>query len=557
MKRNCDALSDTTFDVVVVGAGIYGALCAWDAVLRGLSVALIDKGDFGGATSSNSLKIVHGGLRYLQQLDIPRFRESVRERCIWMRIAPHLVHPLPCVMPTYGHLMKGKEVMRIGLLLNDVLGFDRNRLDDREKIIPNGKVIGKKECLRLTPFVDGKRVTGGAFWIDAQMADSERLLLSVVLSAAGRGAQAANHVQAKEFLVRNGRVEGVRAEDRLSGKSLDIRGRVVLNTVGGWTDELLGSGGIAGSGKALSTAMNLVLSRNILPECAAGVYGDFEYPLPKGGSHQGRRVLFMTPWRNRTIVGTFHRAYPGKPDDLGVREQEIEECLKEITAAAPGEKIRREDVVFVHKGFLPMDGIHGKTGEVILTKHYRIIDHARQGGPKGLISVIGVKYTTSRDVARRAVDRVLLALEKSPARCETHSLPLAGGAVPDFKGYLDDALGRWSSRYSPEIVRRLVIRYGSDLPSLLALAEKQPDLGKTVPGSKEVLYAELEQAIRSEMAVTLSDLVFRRTDLGSAGTPARDTIEACGRFMAKSSGWSEARLKTEIAELAPLAKIRP
>jgi glycerol-3-phosphate dehydrogenase len=150
MKRNIDSLSNTEYDLLVIGSGIYGAVLAWDGVLRGLRVALIDKADFGGATSANSLKIVHGGLRYLQQLDFRRMRESIRERTNYMEIAPHLVHPLSCVMPTYGHTMKGREVMFFGLMLNDIISMDRNRLKDPEKIIPMGRVISKRSCLDST-----------------------------------------------------------------------------------------------------------------------------------------------------------------------------------------------------------------------------------------------------------------------------------------------------------------------------------------------------------------------------------------------------------------------
>ena len=175
--------------MLVIGAGIYGSFVAWDAALRGLSVALVDQGDFGHATSANNFRIIHGGLRYLQHGDIRRMRQSIRERMTLMRIAPHLIHPLPFLVPTYGHLARGREAMGLALWLNDLIGFDRNQLADPEKFLPRGSVISRDRCLELFPGVDQKGLTGGAIWYDCQMLSPERLTLSLVKAAAQAGAE--------------------------------------------------------------------------------------------------------------------------------------------------------------------------------------------------------------------------------------------------------------------------------------------------------------------------------------------------------------------------------
>ena len=172
MDRDLTQLANHKYDLIIIGGGIYGACVAWDATLRGLSVALVEKADFGHATSANSLKTIHGGLRYLQQLDIKRMRESIRERRTLMRIAPHLVHPLPCLMPTYGHLTKGRAVMALALKVNDLVSFDRNRLEDPQKHLPKGRVISRQECLQLLPNIVREGLTGGAVWHDAQVYNS-------------------------------------------------------------------------------------------------------------------------------------------------------------------------------------------------------------------------------------------------------------------------------------------------------------------------------------------------------------------------------------------------
>ena len=218
MKRDIEKLSETEYDVVIIGAGIYGACAAWEAASRGLKAALIDKGDFGSATSANSLKIIHGSLRYLQDLDFKRMRESSNERRVLMKIAPHLVHPMPVVMPTYGHGAKGKEIMKLALLVNDIITFDKNKGNSPEKHIPRGKIISKNECIEILPDIDKKGLTGAALWYDAQMHNSERLTLAFVQSAANAGADVANYVEADRFVMDGNKVTGVKAIDNLTGK---------------------------------------------------------------------------------------------------------------------------------------------------------------------------------------------------------------------------------------------------------------------------------------------------------------------------------------------------
>ena len=539
-------MSGQDFDVLIIGAGIYGAAAAWDAVSRGLSVALIDKGDFGGATSSNSLKIIHGGLRYLQSLDVDRMRESIRERRNLMAIAPHQVHPLRCILPTSGFLMNGKPVMRLGLLMNDIIGFDRNRIQDPQKRIPAGKVVSKETCMGMIPGLDGRKVTGGALWTDGQVYSTERFLLDFVISAERAGAVCANYVEASDFLKDKNGIRGVVAKDGLTGKTFGIQSKMVLNAAGGWVDCLLEKGVSSRKRVNLSTAMNLVIGRDILPDCAVGLTSRFTFRREDGRDYHGKRVLFMTPWRRFTLAGTFHRPYRGQPDDLLVSETEIRSCLDDINGAYPGTPIRREDVTFFYKGFLPMDGVNPKTGEVRLTRHYRIHDHEKEDGIRGLISVVGVKYTTARDVAQRAVDMVAAKLKKKTGQSISRKTPIAGGDIEWFGTFLSEASRTDTSGLSSVVVRHLVYQYGSEYKRILDYAVKHPIWKKVMPGSQEVIAAEVIHAVREEAAVTLSDVIRRRTDLGAAGDPGDDCLKACAALMARELGWDEKREHKEI-----------
>jgi len=239
MKRDLNKLSQEEYDVVIVGAGIYGVTTAWDATLRGLKVALIDKGDFGNATSSNSLKIIHGGLRYLQHLDIKRMRESIHERVVLMRIAPHLVYPIPVVMPTYSYKLKSRPAMFAALLANDIVGFDRNQLNDPHKYMPRGYTISKDKVQDYIPGYEKYNLNGGAIWYDCQCYNTERLLLSFVISSANNGADVANYVKVVGLLKNDDRVIGLKVQDTLTGEEFEIRSKIIVNNSGPWVDKVL------------------------------------------------------------------------------------------------------------------------------------------------------------------------------------------------------------------------------------------------------------------------------------------------------------------------------
>jgi len=240
MKRDLQAMGGKTYDVLVVGCGIYGAFTAREAALRGLSVAVIDRKDFCGATSANSLKIIHGGLRYLQQLDVARVLESAKERYNLMRIAPHLVHPLPCAMPTRGFFMRSKPVMFAGMILNDIITCDRNQDIDPEKTIPRGRVISRDEFTQIVPGIDDRRFNGAAVWHDALCYNTERLAVIAVKAAVQGGADAANYTEMVKFARDGRRVSGAVVRDAFTGEEVTIKARLVINNTGPWTNETLG-----------------------------------------------------------------------------------------------------------------------------------------------------------------------------------------------------------------------------------------------------------------------------------------------------------------------------
>src|SRR5687768_14476391 len=288
MQRDLRQLADTRFDVLVIGAGFYGVTTAWDAAQRGLSVAVIDQDDFGAATSFNNLKTLHGGLRSLQGLNFQQARLFIRERRALARIVPHLVRPLPFVIPTTRHPRRSKLLMRIGLAMNDAVARDRNHgLPDPGTHLPAGRIVSRDEALRLNPVVSPKGVTGGAVWYDYQMQSADRVTLSFLLSAIDAGASAANYVQVTRFLQEHDRVTGVMAHDRLTETRFPIRAAVVVNAAGPWAAGLLAGLPAAAQGApppALSRAMNVVTGKIVSDHACGGIANG--------------RYLFMVPWRD-------------------------------------------------------------------------------------------------------------------------------------------------------------------------------------------------------------------------------------------------------------------
>ena len=551
MKRDATELAKSHYDVLVIGGGITGACVAWDATLRGLRVALIEKGDFGGATSANSLKTVHGGLRYLQDANLRLVRKMVRERQAFLRIAPHLVHPLPVLMPTYqSKLMRSKLALGAAVKLNDLVSFDRNWGSDPQKVLPNGRVLSRAECLKLLPGLDDAGVSGAVLWYDGQMYNSERLLLSFVLSAAEAGAQVANYVAATGFLQDSRRVAGVAARDELTGAALEIRARLVVNAAGPWVDNVLGrlDPPLLRRKFHLSTAMNLV-TRQILPDYAVGLTSPYAQTLPDGSTESRSRVLFIAPWRGYSLVGTLHTPYEGRVDDEWVTEKAITDFIAEVNQSYPGAALKREDVYQVHRGFLPAIAEGADPASVRLIREGQVTDHYAENGVDGLVTVVGVKYTTARYVAEKAVDLVFKKLGRPSPRCQTAHTRLYGGQISRFDQFIARVMEEWPYELPPNDLRRLLYNYGSTCGQLLPYWQQDPDLGQPLTATTPLTKAEVLHSVRQEMAQKLSDVVLRRTDFGTVSKPDETGLLACARIMAAELDWDRRRLDREVNEV--------
>ncbi|RPJ57341.1 MAG: FAD-dependent oxidoreductase, partial [Acidobacteria bacterium] len=441
MKRDLARLSHDGFDLLVIGGGAHGLAAAYDAAQRGLSVALVERDDFGSAASFNHLKTIHGGLRYIQTADLKRMRESIVERRTLARIAPHLLTPLPFLMPTYRKVTRSRLAMRVAFAIDAVVGRDRNAGVTPRLHLPTGRLLSRDECLQKFPDVRARGLTGAALWFDYQVRNTDRLTLAFALAADAQGACLANRVEATGAVKEGSRIAGARVRDRLTGEEFDVRARVTLNAAGAGAGLVMGFLGHQAPFPLLK-AMNLVTRRSMGGPALASSTDD-------------GRMLFVVPWEGRAVAGTSHAQELAAPGDSGVSAEELLHFIDEVNQAFPALRLTPGDVALVHRGIVP--AARGRKG-LGLEGHYRVRDHAHDGA-EGAVSLGGVKYTTARGVAAVAVDLVARKLD-TKAPCRTDAVPLPGGDEPDLEALQAQAAREAAGIAGPEVATQLVLTYG-------------------------------------------------------------------------------------------------
>ena len=549
MERDITRLSKKKYDVLIIGAGIYGAATAWDAASRGLSVALLDKNDFGSKTSFNSQKIIHGGLRYLQHGDFKRVRESACERTSLMRIAPHLVHPMPCLIPIYGQTMR--FIMPLALKTFDLFSYDRNTLKDPQKHIPNSRIVSKAECMQLIPGLMEDGLTGGSIWYDAQAYNTERLVLSFIRSAEKAGADVANYLEVIDFIIDENRIKGIKAKDLLNSEELEIQAEIVVNASGPWINQI---------SSLLPSSVNpnirfvkmliIIVKRIFIQDYAFGIQFRKKFEDKDNIVNKGYRLLFITPWRKYSLVGAAQQPYNGDIDNPLISEDEILKLIEEVNEAYPQAVLTLKDVSFYYRGLLPIDNIN-QDGDIKISKHNEIYDY-RKSGIEGLISIISVKYTTARNAAQMVTDMVYKELGKPLIKCKTMKTPIYGGDIERFDDFLLNAIEHRPQTLDKEIIRNLVYNYGSEYQKVLKYLDEDAGYGQRITDTSNVIKAEIIHAIRDEMAQKLEDVVLRRTELGSAEYPGDEGLETCACIMAQEMGWGRSRIQEEINNIKSL-----
>lgn len=518
MQRNTELARDTRFDLLVIGGGIQGATVCYKAAQRGLSVLLVDKGDFCGSSSANSLKILHGGLRYLQTLDFRRMRDSIRSRREIMRFAPHLVKPLACIMPAYGHGLKGKEIMRLAMLLNDGISLDRNTGLSEDKRLPAGHSLSKKQCLAQVPGIAEPGLHGASVWYDALANNTERLVLEFILQATELGATCLNYLAVEALAQQSESGTGITAKviDQLTGDSFKIYANNVINTAGAAFEDLLPGNDKHRTPVRWARGLNIVVRKKLFSEAAVA--------LEEQSQVEGRkRMLFMVPWRDQfTMIGTHYTECARGLDIFPVDKKDIMALVDEINVIYPLANLGFEDVSFYHAGLLPMQENSGVAAGDLpeLSKESSIIDHAQQDDFAHYFSIKGIKYTTAPHVA----DRVLKHIKSASANT-------VGKAPERAKAQTQ------MSAYSG-------LKYGNRGLTIKSYIDANPDW---LDAEQNLTAGEVNYFIAEEMVQHLSDVVFRRTDLGTAQCPSLDVLNSINQILAKHFDWNEQQQTKELS----------
>ena len=498
-KEEVETLSTTFFDLVVIGGGATGCGIALDAASRGMKVALIEKRDFASGTSSKSTKLIHGGLRYLKQFDIPLVRETGTERAVVHKLAPHLVLPEKMLLPLIKGGTYGKWATSFGLLVYDLLaGVER---DDRRKM------LSKKQALNLEPLLDEDKLKGGGFYAEYRT-DDARLTIEMIKRAAQFGAKALNYCEAIDFLYEEEQISGVKCKDTISGKSFSIQAQKVVSAGGPWVDKVRQlNGSLSGKRLHLTKGVHVVVPKEKLP-----LQHSEYFDVPDG------RMIFAIPRGKVTYIGTTDTTYTGRLDRIVVTKADANYLLEAVNNAFPSIELGIEDLISNWAGLRPLIHEEGKSPSELSRKDEIFLS------PSGLISIAGGKLTGYRKMAQRIVDLVSKQLSAESDQdfgpCKTKEVylthtPFSGAkAVQQYVQRLEKAVVERS--LDPYYGWYLTTVYGEQSQAIL---DKMPEFSSDSPDIA-LARAEAWFTTHHEMVNSASDFFVRRTgrlyfDIGS------------------------------------------
>jgi glycerol-3-phosphate dehydrogenase len=538
-QESLDKVSTEAFDLLIIGGGITGAGTALDAALRGLRVALVEKRDFAAGTSSRSTKLIHGGLRYLEHFDFRLVREGLHERFILAKIAPQLVRPFPFVIPIYQDLQRNYDhplKIRAGLLFYDLLAggyrFEKHRR------------LSNDQALKLAPQLDPHGLTGAFLYYDA-LTDDSRLVIEVIKSAHQRRASLMNYACVTDFIKgKDGKIIGAQLRDELTGRTIEVRARVIINATGVWTEDTIklnkGDGDYLTKRVRPSKGIHLTVSADRLRVESAWL-------IP---SLSERRFYFVVPWNGRVNIGTTDTDYEGDKDSPKAEAGEVSEILAAINSYFSGAQLAPSDVISSWAGLRPLISDPNARETAEISRKEELFETS-----DGLISISGGKLTTYRRMAERAVDLTVTRLSERfgirAGAARTDEVAINGGAM--LRKELEKAVQHIveNEKLSFQTAEHLVFTYGSNYGRLLEIMSEDERLREPLVEGLPQLYAEVVHAVRHEMAVTPADVLARRTRLAVlAGDGSLKCAPVAAYWMAKELGWDDQEMKRQIVIFA-------
>jgi glycerol-3-phosphate dehydrogenase len=533
-----DTLAKQTFDVLVVGGGIVGTGIARELALRGLKVALVEQHDLASGTSSRPTRLIHGGLRYLEMFDFALVRTDMREREALLRLAPHLVQPLRFLMPMYRKSLVYRAKLQAGMQLYDALSFDKS--------LPTRQWLNKRQVLRAEPGLNPDGLQGAWQFYDGQVSLVERLVVENALDAAAEGSVILTYASAVRFLRDGpGVVNGAVIRDAFSGREVSAHARLLVNATGPWLD--------------LTTA-DIRPGRKPLLRLTKGVH--LVTPAATRHAHvlfaqRDGRLFFVIPWLGSSLVGTTDTDYQGDPADVAASAEDVEYLIDEAGRAFPAGRFA--EVYYTYAGVRALVRVeHVNEGRV--SRKHALHDHARQDGVAGIVSVVGGKITGYRAIAEEVGDFVARRLNHHVTDSATHTRRLPGGQLDDLNTYVNDEL--WPRAQALGLDRQqaehLGSIYGSLAPRVLEYAARDPKMAERVCPHQPTILAQFQRAIADEWALSLADVLLRRTPLGLEACQALDCLENMADLVAPLMGWDAAerarQLEAYQREIEPMRR---
>lgn len=485
MFRDISRFANKEYDLLVIGGGINGAAVANIASGAGMSVALIEKGDFASGTSSKSTKLIHGGIRYLENFEFDLVAESLHERFVAIQSTPYLVKPLPFVIPVYSGDRRPLWMMKLGVYLYD-------RLSGRYKIGQH-QTLTKEQIIQMAPGIKQERLAGGVLYYDAQM-DDARLCLENILSADQKRAHIINYAEVISFMKESGRAVGVRVKDLLGVHAVSIRAKRIVSTVGPWTNAFLKLDNEKNTPLVRTTKGIHLVYRGQISDLPAGRQAALLLT-----AENERRIFFVIPWKGNSLIGTTDTDFKDSPDRVSVEDADIDYLLKEAKRFFPALNFRRENIIATFAGLRPLVAQPGNPSKVSRK-------HVIHETSSGVIFVMGGKYTTYRKIAQDCLSYVL----KGKARFSGDEYPLFGS------GRIEEPVAMIAGQFgvSKETVEYLRGIYGTKYTDVLSFIKVNEQSRKPLCTCSPAIEAQVFYAIKNEMAVTPDDVIWRRLSLG-------------------------------------------
>ncbi len=531
LNRYIEQHDTKEFDIIIIGGGITGAAVAYTASTQGFSVALFEKSDFGGATSSATSKLIHGGLRYLANFELKLVRESLQERRNLGNIAPNFVYPVPFMLPSYKRYKGDMWKLMAGMYMYDGLSFDKARTWDKSKALPNHKIVSRKKTLQQEPNLIQEKLRYSTVFYDYQSIFPERLTLSFIKSAVDYGVQVSNYAKIEDFIYRTeDEIEGVVVKDLLNGESKKVKGKLIINCGGTWADIILNR---AARKKQVEHKIKRSEGIHIITPKIAGKH--VISLVKKDGGH-----MMIMPWRGHSLIGTTDKEFHGSPDEYKVSKEGIDEIIQGVNENY-NKKIGYKDIQYAYGGLRPLVD-NSSDSSYTTSRKYEVYDNEKDG-IKGLITVEGGKYTTSRNLATHVLKMVNQKIKRRERPSITYNLYLAGSEIRNMHEFMKKQYLHYKDfdKYTVEYLSR---NYGTFSRQVFELARQNPDLKMPVSQDGEIL-AEVVYAIDFEMAKTLKDIFLRRTGMGTLGKPDTQIIEKVMQIAAKRLNWDKKRKQKE------------